>query len=307
MTSIIGNGFLVGCLEYHGFGPEVANMSVLLTVREKATACGRCILLAVGGIAAIGFLYVPPARAQALTGRPQFETASVKPSSAQDVRPLFDIKPELFRASNVTVSRLIQVAYGVEGFQVAGGPPWAGSDLFDIRAKPEAPAKPDQLNLMLRSLLAERFHLAIRRETRDMPGYALLVAKSGAKFKEASASNPQEGRRPVMRIRRGLLVAEEIGAAALAVQLSMFLGRTVVDKTGLTGKYDFKLEWSPDENQAAMFQAARVPEGHGAPPADPLGASLFTALQEQLGLRLESQKAPTEVLVIERIDRPSAN
>ena len=93
----------------------------------------------------------------------------------------------------------------------------------------------------------------------------------------------------------------------LAFELSNILGRMVVDKTGLTGGYDLKLEWQPDENQVAMFQALGVPEGYGAPPADPLGPSLFAALQEQLGLKIESQKGPVEMFVIERIERPSAN
>jgi len=93
----------------------------------------------------------------------------------------------------------------------------------------------------------------------------------------------------------------------LANRLSSILGSMVVDKTGLTGKYDLKLEWQPDENQVAMFQAMRVPEGYGAPAPDPLGPSLFTALHDQLGLQLDSEKGPVEMLVIERVERPSAN
>ena len=92
-----------------------------------------------------------------------------------------------------------------------------------------------------------------------------------------------------------------------ADRLSSILGRTVVDKTGLAGTYDLKLEWQPDENQVAMFQAMRVPEGYGAPAPDPLGPSLFTALPEQLGLQLDSDKGPVEIFVIERVERPSAN
>jgi bla regulator protein blaR1 len=250
----------------------------------------------------IGLLIASPIHSQLATGRPQFETASVKPSNSEDRRPLFNIKPELFRASNVTVNRLIQVAYGIESFQVAGGPAWVGSDLFDITAKPEAPAKPDQLNLMLQSLLAERFQLAIRRETREAPGYALVLSKSGPKFRDAKEPDG----RPVIRIRRGSVEAQATGMVALAGLLSSLVSRPVVDKTGLSGKYDLKLEWTPDENQTAMLQAMRVPEGT-APAPDQVGASLFTALQEQLGLRLESQKAPVEILAIERIAKPSAN
>ena len=269
---------------------------------------------------AFGLLNAPASRAQSTGERPKFEVASVKPSKSDDRRPLFDVKPELFRAANVTVNRLIQVAYGIKGFQVAGGPGWSGSDFFDITAKPPGPSKSDQLNLMLQSLLAERFQLVIKRGTREMPVYALVVARNGPKFKEADETAPnlidvgRQGaadgvrpRPPAMRIRRGLLVAQEAVMPMLAFQLSNFLGRTVLDKTGLTGKYDLKLEWAPDENQVAMFQAMGVPEGYGAPPADPLGPSLFSALQEQLGLRLDSQQGPVEIFVIERIERPSPN
>jgi bla regulator protein blaR1 len=300
--------------------------SIMIQKIARNLTVAKKLLLAVGGIAAVampiafGVLNAPASHAQSNGERPKFEVASVKPSKSEDRRPLFDIKPELFRVTNVTVSRLIQVAYGIEGCQVAGGPDWSGSDLFDITAKPQGLAKTDQINLMLQSLLADRFQLVIRRETKEMPVYALVVAKNGPKFKEADETAPNiidlgeqrtpdatRRRPPVMRIRRGLLVAQEAVMPMLAFQLSNLLGRTVLDKTGLTGRYDLKLEWAPDESQVAMFQAMGVPEGAGAPLADSLGPSLFSALQEQLGLKLDAQKGPVEILVIESIERPSAN
>jgi bla regulator protein BlaR1 len=234
--------------------------------------------------------------------RPSFEVASIKPSNSADRRVMFNVQSGRFTAANVTVKKLIQEAYGIKDFQISGGPSWIGSDLFDLAAKPETSAKFDQIQLMLQSMLAERFQLVLRRETREMPVYALVVAKNGPKFEKAN-----ESAQPVVRIRRGLLVAPRGNMAVLATQLSNFLGRTVVDKTGLTGNYDLKLEWMPDENQVANFQAMGVPEGFGAPTPDPLGVSLFTALQEQLGLRLESQKGPVEMLVIERVEKPTEN
>jgi uncharacterized protein (TIGR03435 family) len=111
----------------------------------------------------------------------------------------------------------------------------------------------------------------------------------------------------MIRIRRGLLAAPMAQMPMLADQLSNFLGRNVIDKTGLSGRYDLKLEWVPDEYQVAMFGAMGVPEGAGAPPPDWHGPSLFTALEEQLGLKLESQKGPVELFAIERVARPSAN
>jgi len=107
-------------------------------------------------------------------------------------------------------------------------------------------------------------------------------------------------------MRRGLLIAQEY-YERVRVPAFEDLGSKVVDKTGLTAKYDLKVEWQPDENQIKMFEAMRVPEGYGAPLADPLGPSLFTALQEQLGLKLESEKAPVEMFVVERVEKPSAN
>jgi len=265
----------------------------------------KLFLVTACSTAAFAYLQLP-------AQRPQFETASIKPSNSADRRLFFNMNPELYRVSNITVKRLIQQAYGIKAFQLEGGPGWAGSDLFDISAKPEAPANGDQLKLMLQSLLADRFQLAVRRETRQMPVYGLVVAKNGPKLKEPAvpAPNPADGspRAPVrITIRRGLLDAPVATTAGLADLLSDFLGVKVENQTGLTGAYAMRLEWQPDENQVAMFQGMGVPEGFGAPPPDPLGPSLFAALQEQLGLRLESQKGPVDMLVIERVERPSAN
>jgi len=284
------------------------------------------LLLAVAGIAVVvaplvmGLVNAPLSRAQTTAGRPQFEVASVKPSNSEDRRPLVRVTPGQFTAANVTVRMLIRRAYGIMLFQISGGPAWMNSDLFDIGAKLDPSADMNQTNLMLQSLLAERFQLVIRRDTKEMPVYALVVARNGPKFKESNESDPNlidlggretpagAPKRPqVTKIRRGLLVAQEATMAGFAFQLSDFLGRIVLDQTGLTGKYDLKLEWQPDENQVAMFQAMRVPEGYGAPAPDPSGPSVFAALQEQLGLKLESEKGPVEMFVIERLERPSAN
>ena len=201
------------------------------------------------------------------------------------------------------------------------------SELFDLVAKTESSAKPDQLNLMLQSLLADRFHLVLRRVTQEAPVYALAAAKDGPKLKEVHDTDPdmadpfiqgavnrlkklgnsRQGRQPTIILRRGLLIAQSIKLMGLANVLSDFLGRPVVDKTDLTGTYDLKLEWQPDANQVAMFQEIGVPEGYGAPPPDPRGPSLFTALKEQLGLNIESEKRTVEMFHVEHIERPSAN
>jgi bla regulator protein blaR1 len=254
--------------------------------------------------------------------QPKFEVASVKPSNSADRRMFFNVQPGgRVTVSNCTVKRLIQDAYGIKDFQIAGGPGWIGSDIFDITAKAEGSGTNfDQIKLMLQSLLAERFQLVLRRDTKEMPVYALVVDKNGPKFKAASESDPNIidlSQRPDLAgagarhrftiIRRGRLTAQGTNMTMVTSQLSDFLGRPVVDKTALTGTYDLKLEWVPDENQVAMFQTMGVPEGFGAPPRDWQGPSLFAALQEQLGLKLESQKGPVEIFTIERIERPSEN
>jgi uncharacterized protein (TIGR03435 family) len=268
---------------------------------------------------AIGLLNAPASRAQSTAGRPEFDVASIKPSNSADRRTLYRSTPGQFTANNFTVKMLIARAYDIKPFQIVGGPGWTGSDLFDIVGK-SGPTNLEQTKLMLQSLLAERFQLVIRRDTKEMPVYTLVVSKGGPKFKDVKQSDPNivdlggrpdrpaGGPRPrVAVVRRGRLTAQGSDMPALAAQLSNFLGRAVLDKTGLTGTYDLKLEWQPDENQVAMFEAMRVPEGYGAPAPDPMGPTLFTALQEQLGLKLESGKGPVEMFAIERVEKPSPN
>jgi len=224
---------------------------------------------------------------------------------------LFNIQPGGRIILKTTLIVLIGEAYRIKPFQILGGSAWMGSDLFEITAKAESSANYDQVMLMLQSLPAERFHLVIRRETKEMPVYVLVVAKNGPKFTEVKESDAPivdfkgpEGstRRPSMTmVRRGRVTGQGIKIERFINVLSSFVGRAVLDKTGLKGTYDLKLEWQPDENQVAMFQSIGVPEGFGAPLPDPLGPTLFTALQDQLGLRLESQKGPVEMLVIERL------
>ena len=233
---------------------------------------------------------------------PKFEVASIKPSNSEDRRPFFNQTAGQYTVRNSTVRRLIQAAYMIKDFQIAGGPEWMNSDLYDISAKPETSVPWEQMAEMVKSLLADRFQLVIRKENKEMPVYALVIAKNGPKLKAADEAAPK-----VIRVRRGLLTAPMGDMPMIAGLLSGFLGRSVINKTGLTGAYDVKLEWVPDEYQVAMFARMQVPDGFGAPAPDWHGPSLFTALEEQLGLKLESQKGPVEMFMIERIERPSAN
>jgi uncharacterized protein (TIGR03435 family) len=199
------------------------------------------------------------------------------------------------------------------------------TDRFDISAKPDAssvsgPVTREQMQPMIRALLEDRFKLVTRTENKEGQVYALVPGKNGAKVPESQLPPPSPdggpargGRGPgggplgagMFRIGNGSLSAGGAPMQFLADQLSRMLGRTVIDKTGLTGLRDFKLEWTPDESTTLRFPG--LPAGDAPPPSDSKGPSLFTALEEQLGLRLVTEKGPVTNLVIEHIEKPSEN
>ena len=259
--------------------------------------------------------------------RPKFEVASVKPSSEQRfmaVRPLRGGR----LAATATVRMHIINAFGLAPYQVVGGPAWIDSDRYAIDAKAEkSDASRADLMLMLQSLLEDRFQLRSHRETRDLPAYALVVSKGGPKLpvpKDVACVDPNSdpgsapGQPPTVPCGRVKIVMDSsrvqmIGAAVpmaeLAKMLSGALGRSVIDKTGYTAKFDLHLEFTPDLGTAGL-PAGAVPaaDPSGAPaPADVVNPSIFTAVQEQLGLKLESSKSPVEVLVIDSVAKPTAN
>lgn len=270
-------------------------------------------------VCAVGIL-----AAQTPAPAPQkFEVASIKPGDPNSHQVRFMIAPGgRFECSNVTLKLLIQQAYGVRDFQIVGAPGWVSSERFNVSAKAEDGAKTDKehLQAMLQSLLEDRFHLTIHRETKELPVYALVVGKNGPKFHEAAPptgapdtegpatdgkSAPPRTPKGMMRFGRGEITAQSMDLGAFANQLAQALGRPVIDKTGLTGRYDFDLHWTPDESQSVGMG----PAGPDSPPpsSDATGPSIFTALQEQLGLKVESSKGPVEIIVIERVERPTEN
>ncbi len=155
--------------------------------------------------------------------------------------------------------------------------------------------------LLLQSLLADRFKLAVHQETRIQPGFSLVVAKGGPKFKEASPNPPGQTPKPPIVMDNGILTLNGYPIGRLAVALSQIMGHAVVDKTGLTGKYEFTIPWTESEFE--------LPPNTPPDAANDLdsGASIFTVLQERLGLRLESGKVPTAVIVIDHVEEPSPN
>jgi len=280
-----------------------------LNLRAGLLLLAAC-LLALAAPAALAQT-APPTASQATDSTaklPAFDVISIRPNnnSTQMNGGNFSRRvgvrttPDGFSASSLDLKSLIAIAYGVKPDQVSGGPGWIDSNRYDIEAKVVAangatpqPLTREQSNLMLRSLLADRFKLAVHNETKEAPIYELIVAKNGPKLQPAKPDQPF--RMTVGGSGKATMEVDQI--SALIYQLSLQVGRPVVDKTGLTGKYDIKLEWARDTGPSV-----------GTANADNAsGPSIFTAVQEQLGLKLQPAKAPVDVIVIDQVEQPTAN
>ena len=266
-----------------------------------------------------------PATPAAPSAPPKFEVATIKANKSGSNNVRFGFQPGgRFTGVNVSLQTLVRNAYRVQSFEIVGGPPWFATERFDIAAKAAENVPLAQMLLMVQAMLAERFSLTLHRESRELPIYALTLARTDGRLgPQLKASNtdceallrtiaagssggtapaPQPApanARPTCGIRTSgaTLTAGGATLAQLASNLSNAVGRTVVDRTGLQGGYDVDLSFTPD-------QTMLPPD---APPMNPGGPSLFTALTEQLGLKLESTKGPVEVIVIDSAERPSEN
>jgi uncharacterized protein (TIGR03435 family) len=199
---------------------------------------------------------------------------------------------------NMTAKGLIQAAYGKRDFQIKGGPAWITTDCFDIDAKAERPQK--ATHAMEKALLAARFHLQLHSETKETEVYSLVAARGGVKMKlSADQTEPEKGGPTEMG--PGRIVGEGIPMYVIANLLSDMLGRAVINNSSLTGKYDVKLQPLPDSQQLQPDTADPMAQ------ADALHFAIVEAVEKQLGLKLESSKAPAEILVIDHIEYPSAN
>jgi uncharacterized protein (TIGR03435 family) len=237
------------------------------------------------------------AQAQAPGQLPEFEVASIKPNKTNE-RMYYRLRNDRLTVRNMTVQGLIQTAYGKRDFQITGGPAWITSECFDIDAKAERPQK--ATHDMEKSLLAGRFHLKLHRETKETSVYSLVGARGGFKIKRsADQSEPEKG--GPRELGPGRLVGEGIPMYVIANLFSNMLGRAVINNTGLTGKYDVNLQPLPDSLQLPTDPADPLTQ------ADVLHFAIIEAVEKQLGLKLESITAPDEVLVIDHIERPSAN
>jgi uncharacterized protein (TIGR03435 family) len=261
-----------------------------------------------------------------------FEAASIKPqapSSDGSIRVMVRYPTNgRLTAAGATVKTLICTAYGISDFQVLGGPEWIDSDRYDVEATPGAALEEqlqkmtsDQSTLvkhqMLQTLLAERFKLTLHHDTKELPIYALVVAKGGSKLQETKPddANPDAANAPAHPSGKGRMrmsfqsTAIELTATGMAMdglarQLASQLHSTVQNQTGLKGIYDFTLHFTPED---APMDASEPGGGANASLADNSGTSIFAAVQDQLGLKLESKKGPVEVVVVDHVDKPSEN
>ncbi len=298
-------------------------------------------LLTAGASLVIGFIPSTPSWAQSQTqdksankSTLQYDVASIKrfipggPLILNGFHPFVET-PDGLVVRTATVKMLILRAYGVDAYQITGGPDWLNSERYDIDAKFDG-ATADELQKlgpterilarqrMLQTILSERFNLTIHRDTKEFQVYSLVVAKNGPKVKEVKLddvdpSKPKTGPAPgSAQMTSGAAGGQMRGFASplsnLTSMLTNYLHRPVIDRTGLTGIYDYTLRWTSDDGQSQSSSSIQGGSPSGLPSTDPSGgASLLTAIQEQLGLKLESAKSPIELTVIDHVERPSGN
>ena len=257
----------------------------------------------------IGLVNAPTALSQpqdsVSTPRPTFEVVSIKPNQTGERPSMAASTGGMLRATNETLKYLVEWAYNVQDYQISGGPKWIDSTGYDIVAKPEHAYTPSQETIgygrqLVQTLLEDRFKLVLQRTTKELPMYVLVVGKGGPELSEREKPvRPTDAR---MSVGRGLMVGQRMLMPLVVQSLSSVLGRPVADETGLKGYYDFRLEWTPDEPAGPPGDS-----GNTLTPPGRSGPSIFTALQEQLGLKLEARKGPVEVLVIDYVENPSEN
>jgi uncharacterized protein (TIGR03435 family) len=226
-----------------------------------------------------------------------FEVASVKVGTPP-ARTTFGPLPggERYRARNIPLPWLVSSAYGVPLRQISGLPQAFANESYDIEAKVEHPVNSAQMKAMLRTLLEDRFKLVVRRETREMKAHVLVLAKGGAKIEE----NRDGGELLLRKVNASRSTYRNVPMPVFANLLAFSVDDTVVDQTGLTGSYDFTLNYMPERLGPGVLEGRE-------PGPDPYAPSLDTALQVQLGLKLESRKLPVEVLIVEHIEKPFPN
>ncbi|MCU1328531.1 MAG: hypothetical protein JWN34_3901 [Bryobacterales bacterium] len=227
-----------------------------------------------------------------------FDVVSVKPTAADDRVVRIEVGPGgRFVAHGYSLKLLVQRAFGVKGFQVAGGPSWLDEDRFNVeaRAAVQEDLTEEQLRPMLQTLLQDRFGLRYHLLTKALPGFALSVTGKGSKLKRSAAAAEQS--ETAVRRRGAALVGEGVSTKTLATLFGAYLGKPVADETGLRGLYDFEITWT---ERADVVTPERVT-------AEEAGVSLVTALREQLGLKLKTKRVNAEIVAVDRAEKASAN
>ena len=268
-------------------------------------------------VALFGIAGIVVAAASHLTApqskRPEFEVASMKPNASGDHRVVTQYARGRLIVTGATLKDLMRAAYQLSDSQIIGGPSWMSSNRWDVQAKAEETASQKQINEMLQRLLVERFQLKSHKETITGPVYDLVIVKSGPRFSETKPDSRNSGHDSQGSQARtshgagGHTVGKSMTMAQLAEMLAGFVGRPVIDKTGLRGQYDIALSWTPDPGQTAALADHTSPRRAEteATPSDPNAPSLFTAIQEQLGLKMQSAKGRVEVLAVDGAQKPN--
>jgi len=283
----------------------------------------RLLLVAVGWMA-----FAVPLLGQGMAASTKllaYDVAAIRPNKSGGGMMRMMMSPDGYSVTNVSLKMLMENAYNLKTDNLISGlPGWADSAHFDIEAKMDGDAVAalkkmspeegmEERRLMAQSLLADRFQLKVHHESKELPRYALVVAKGGFKLKEADPNdkytNGLKGPDGLShagwtRISDRDFTAQAISISNMVYFLSRKLHREVVDKTGLTGKYDIKLNWAPNENPGAVIPGERQDATAAVTDSGP---SIFAALQEQLGLKLESTKGPVDTIVVDHVELPSEN
>ena len=239
---------------------------------------------------------ITQAKMMAKDADPDWDVVTVRPSDPNARNDTFDVRGRHVILGNRTVETILRLAYGVQKSQIVGLPDWGTTEHFDADGIPNVEGQPDlkQFQAMLRKLLTERFGLAMHTEQRELSVYALTVAKGGPKL-TASKGDPNglPSDDDTENAGQATVRMNNTTMREFALDMLFHTDRPVVDRTGLNGRYDFQLKWT--------FDDSRAPTNGSAPP------SLFTAIQEQMGLKLEPVKAKADVLVVDKVERPGAN
>jgi uncharacterized protein (TIGR03435 family) len=248
----------------------------------------------------------PPPVRMAADANPAFEVATIRPSDPARKEQIITLRGAEVITTNVTVHDLINLAYWLHPKQLSGGPAWTESDKYDVAGKPDAPGQPnvDQMKMMLQKLLADRFQLKFHFEKRDLSAYAVRIAKSGAKIIRSQDDPKGLPGWNFGRTASGTtLTFRNSPMSQITAILQNFLDQPVVDQSGLSERYDFTVTFTLDAAQGARLGGLPPPAADN-PDAAP---DVFAAFQQQLGLKLESTKAPVDVMVIDKVEKPSEN